>query len=536
MSIGKLCDKDYEVTFTKDKATISKDGKVQFMGNRKGSLYEVEFQVEKSIFAGVADVKHFSQNLWHSRLCHLNVFDMKKLIGQNMVTGMDKINVDTAEKFCESCVMGKQSKLPFTKSKVIRSNRVLELIHTDVFGPVSEEAWDGSKYFVAFTDDYSRASMIYCIQYKSEVYDKFKEFVALAESLHGKKMKKLDCSSIAKLKADNGGEYISNELKNFCKERGIQIIYTVPSNPEMNGVAERLNRTLAEKARTMLLASNLGKRFWNEAIATVNYVKNRSPTSAHGDQFKDKTPAEIWYGSKPDVSHLRIFGSICYNYVPKEKRSKLDAKATKCIMLGYGSSLFTYRLWDTEDNKLIIGRHVTFNERAILEVPKFVEITDSEAEDDEEEADGQHVEGNCVENAITNKQIESGSNGTLRRSNRTRRQPDWFGERTANMAHYSLTAQEFVQNDPISISDAKRRDDWPKWKEAIEKEYTSLMENGTWVLADLPPGRKAISCKWTFKLKFKANGDIDKYKAPKKRASITKKLIRRLQNIQRSVS
>lgn len=118
--------------------------------------------------------------------------------------------------------------------------------------------------------------------FKSEVFQKFKEFVAMAEAQHCTKVKRLDCSTIAKLKADNGGEYISNELKAFCRERGIQIIYTVPSNPERNGVAERLNRTLAEKARTMLLAANLEKRFWNEAVVTANYIKNRSPTSAYG--------------------------------------------------------------------------------------------------------------------------------------------------------------------------------------------------------------------------------------------------------------
>lgn len=81
------------------------------------------------------------------------------------------------------------------------------------------------------------------------------------------------------------------------------------------------------------------------------------------------------------------------------------------------------------------------------------------------------------------------------------------------MAHYSLCAEEFAQNDPVSINDAKRRIDWPKWKEAIDKEYSALIKNGTWILSDLPPGRKSISCKWTFKLKHKANGEIEKYKA-----------------------
>lgn len=284
----------------------------------------------------------------------------------------------------------------------------------------------------------------------------------------------------------------------------------------MNGVAERLNRTLAEKARTMLLASNLGKRFWNKAVVTANYIKNRSPTSAHGEQFKNKTPAEIWYKSKPDLSHIKIFGSICYNYIPKQNRTKLDSKANKCLMLGYGSSRFTYRLWDIENDKLVIGRHVTFNEKSILDkpnnLPSVVEIFDSEAEDDVRRT--QVNRGNFNENEnttnIEQEQVVQ-SHGTLRRSQRERRRPDRYEAHLAE--HFSLCAQEFVQNDPVTINDAKRRIDWLEWKDAIDKEYSALIKNGTWILSDLPPGRKPISCKWTFKLKYKANGDIDKYKA-----------------------
>lgn len=210
---------------------------------------------------------------------------------------------------------------------------------------MSQPVWDGSRYFVSFVDDFSRASVIFCIEKKSDALSKFIEYIAIVEAQHGVK--------VSKLRADNGGEYISNEYKDFCKEKGIQLLYTVPYNPKMNGVAERLNRTFMEKARTMLIASETDRRFWNEAVKTANYLKNRSPTAAYGKQFIAKTPAEIWFGTKPELSHLRIFGSECYNHIPTEKRRKLDAKSTKCIMLGYGASLFTYRLWDIENGKLI---------------------------------------------------------------------------------------------------------------------------------------------------------------------------------------
>lgn len=252
----------------------------------------MEFQIDRNEFAGVAgesNLNKSSQEFWHFRLGHLNFDDMKKLVNRNIVDGLDKLKIDVKEKFCECCVLLKQTKLPFPKWNKVRSQRVLQLIHSDVCGPFPD-AHDGSKYFVTFIDDFSRASMVYCIGRKSETFNKFKEFVAMSEALHGCK--------VAKLRADNGGEYISNEFKDYCKEKGIQLNYTVPYNPQMNSIAERLNRTLQERMRAMLNASGLDDRFWSEAILSANYIRNRCPTSAVGKQFENKTPAEIWFKNK----------------------------------------------------------------------------------------------------------------------------------------------------------------------------------------------------------------------------------------------
>lgn len=464
---------------------------------------------------------------------HINAFDLKKMINKNMVKGIEKVSVNTNSELCESCVLSKDTRKPYSKRNNIRSTRILELIHTDVCGPVSTTGRDGSRYFVSFTDDYSRASMIYCIEKKSDVLDKFKQYVEMAENYHSCK--------ISKLRADNGGEYTSNEFKQFCKLKGIQMSYTVPYNPEMNSIAERLNRTLSEKALSMLTAANLERKFWNDAIEAANYIKNRCPTSAFGNQFVDKTPAELWYGKKPDLSHIRVFGSICYNHIPSEKRTKFDVKASKCILLGYTSN--SYRLWDIEKSKLIVGRNVTFNERSVLNRTKMVELLDSEAEiecnDDDEmhtadDVDGVPMDhstntdctGHCKDNIHSTNGICTGndqnninsaksdgignnSHQHVRRSSREKKQTDYIQA----SSHFAFSAESYVECDPESIEIAKKRDDWSEWKNAIDSEYASLIKNNTWIWCDLPPGRKPITGKWVFKLKHKANGDIDKYKA-----------------------
>lgn len=132
------------------------------------------------------------------------------------------------------------------------------------------------------------------------------------------------------------------------------MIFTVLYNPEMNLVAKRMNRTLQEKATTTFLASGLLSIFWNEAIDTANHIKNRFPTNAVRKQFKNKTPVEIWFQKKPDLSYLRIFGLECYNHIPENKRNKLQAKSTTCVMLSYTASMGLYRLCDLERSKVVI--------------------------------------------------------------------------------------------------------------------------------------------------------------------------------------
>lgn len=180
MSISALVNLGYEINFRKERAYVNLNGKLQFVAHRNGKLYEVIFQLYDD-FAGVSgdlDGK-ISQNLVHFRMGHSNAFDMQKLISRQMVSGLKLTKIDTNAKFCESCVYGKQARTSFPRNRNARSNRILELIHTDVCGPMSESAWDGSRYFVTFTDDYSRASMIDCIERKSEVFEKFKEYVSM---------------------------------------------------------------------------------------------------------------------------------------------------------------------------------------------------------------------------------------------------------------------------------------------------------------------------------------------------------------------
>ncbi|GJV88834.1 retrovirus-related pol polyprotein from transposon TNT 1-94 [Tanacetum coccineum] len=155
-----------------------------------------------------------------------------------------------------------------------------ELVHSDVW-QAPALSLGGSKYFVSFIDDYSRRCWVYPIKKKSDVFEVFKVYKARVELDSGKKIK---C-----LRTDNGGEYTGDEFETFCRQEGIKRQFTTAYTPQQNGVAERMNRTLLERARAMLATASLGKSFWAEAVNTTCYVINHSPSNA----VELKTPIEI---------------------------------------------------------------------------------------------------------------------------------------------------------------------------------------------------------------------------------------------------
>lgn len=111
-------------------------------------------------------------------------------------------------------------------------------------------------------------------------------------------------------------------------------------------------------ARSMLKSKRMPKEFWAEAVACAVYLNNRSSTK----KLMQMTPQEAWSGKKPDVSHLRVFGSIGYVHVPDETRSKLDDKSEKLVFIGYVKNSKGYKLYNARNGKTVISRDVEFNE------------------------------------------------------------------------------------------------------------------------------------------------------------------------------
>ena len=147
-------------------------------------------------------------------------------------------------------------------------------------------------------------------------------------------------------------------MTEFCIIMGIQRQLTVPYTPQQNGVAERMNRTIIERAKSMLAFAGMADRFWAEAVHTAVHIGNRLETKATG-----KTPYELWNSRVPNISHVKVFGSGAWSHIPLEKRAKLDDKALQCVMVGYSDTSKAYRLYHEPTDRVFVSRDVTFDER-----------------------------------------------------------------------------------------------------------------------------------------------------------------------------
>jgi hypothetical protein len=164
--------------------------------------------------------------------------------------------------------------------------------------------------------------------YKSEVADKFVHFLNWAETQTGRRVKVLRC--------DNGGQYKSSKMSKICHDRGIVQQFTPPYTPQLNGVAERMNRTLVECARCMLEHAKLPKPYWGEAVMTAGFLQNRLPSRTNS---RNGTPIEVWSGKVPKLDNLKVFGCHAFVHVPSAKRLKLDPRASRCRFIGYTLSM-----------------------------------------------------------------------------------------------------------------------------------------------------------------------------------------------------
>jgi hypothetical protein len=280
LSVGQIADLDCMVLFTKSKCAVLTNRKpytVLASGSRESTngLYHLDAitridsiqsfpplpnfltQISSSIESHKVETQLPLENsaaeiaathrahLWHCRLGHLNYPDMISLSQNLSVLGLPKL--ETFKPSCSICIQGKQSRTVIPKIATHRATSPLELVHTDLCGPLPVKSLGGSSYFITFTDDYSRKTWIAFLRTKDQAFQKFVDFHTLIE--------KQTPFRIRTLRSDRGGEFLSNTFSEYLRRYGITRQLTNAYTPHQNGVVERKNRTILNRARCMLMGA-----------------------------------------------------------------------------------------------------------------------------------------------------------------------------------------------------------------------------------------------------------------------------------------
>ncbi|KAL0281934.1 UNVERIFIED_CONTAM: Transposon Ty1-BL Gag-Pol polyprotein [Sesamum radiatum] len=211
----------------------------------------------------------------------------------------------------------------------------------NVCRPLSILARGGFSYFITFTDDHSRYGYVYLMGYKSEAFERFKEYRLEVENQTNRKIKAL--------RSDRGGEYLSGEFIGYSKENGILSQWTPPGIPKLNRVAERRNRTLLDMVRSMMSFTELPPSFWGYALETAAKLLNIAPSKSI-----PQTPYEIWHGKPASYKYLRVWGSPAY--VKRLVGDKLDSRSSLCRFIRYPKETVGYYFYDPAEQKIFISR------------------------------------------------------------------------------------------------------------------------------------------------------------------------------------
>jgi hypothetical protein len=389
---------------------------------------------------------------------------------------------------------------------------------------------DGYDSFVTFTDDYSRYGYIYPIKERSEVLDKFKIFKAEVENQHDLKIKIV--------RSDRGGEYygrhtpygqVSEPFAKFLMEQGIVAQYSMPGEPQQNGVAERHNRTLMDMVRSMISYYMLPVSLWMEALKTAIYILNGVPSKS-----VPKTPYELWTGRVPSVNHLRVWGSPAEAKVFNPTIAKLNPKIVSCYFIIYPERSKDFRFYYPDrSTKFVETRHAVFLEDQMIRGSGTVRKIDLEEKrvytpnpviqesffslpavttppvqvtamptpavaspmvtmNEDMEPVNQIPEkpvathGEEQQQPQTDEAPQAQAHGRPQRT-RTSAIPD----------DYKVYNSEEVQmeDDPTSFEEVMRSEYLYKWLDAMKDEIKSMSTNEVWDLEKIPKGAKIVGCK-----------------------------------------
>ncbi|KAK1606171.1 hypothetical protein QYE76_029844 [Lolium multiflorum] len=534
LSIYHLADAGYNSYFTKYYVQVfrSDNLKLVLVGYVENNLYVVDLSKESPSFSTcLMAAKHDEGWLWHRRLGHVNMRNLKQLLKGEHIEGLTGVSFEK-DRVCSACVAGKQLKKKHPIKSIVTTSRPLELLHLDLFGPSHYDTLGGSKYGLVIVDDYSRYSWVFLLKSKDETH---REFITFA-----KKAQRMYESEIKAIRTDNGTEFKNYTMQEFVDDEGIKHEFSAPYTPQQNGVVERKNRTIIEMARTMLSEFNSPHNFWGEAISTAVHYSNRLFLRP----LHNKTPYELLTGNKPNVTYIRVFGCKCLVKNNKGKLGKFETRTIEGIFVGYAENSHAYRYYNRSSGTIEVSCDVVFLEDNGSQVEQVVpcvagndddpssaikhmgighirpmEVHNDDQDDGVDVSSTPQVEPSSLK---PNHHVQLKNHPLLKMSHNPKNKKKilipWSKIMMTIKKHpqlmiklkWSLMIKYYFE--PLKVHEALVD---PDWVIAMQEELECFTRNEVWSLVERPKDHRinVIGTKWVFKNKQDENGIVIRNKA-----------------------
>lgn len=500
------------------------DGLYKFSSSNLVSINSVSNSINvpcTSVSSVACNSSHFIpvKALWHFRLGHLSHQRMDKM--SSLYSSIINDNKAT----CDICQFAKQKHIPFTSSTSHASSK-FALLHLDIWGPLSIPSVHGHKYFLTIVDDHTRFLWVILLKTKAEVPHHVKSFITMIQNQFH--------ITPQTIRSDNGPEFM---LPDFYASLGILHQKSCVETPQQNARVERKHQHILNVGRALLFQSKLPSSYWSYAILHAVFLINRITTPI----LNNHSPFQLLYDKLPDISSFKVFGCLCYASSLQANRTKLHPRARKSIFLGYKSGYKGFILLDIQSRAIFISRHVIFHEH-ILPYPQSSDSITSQWEyfpshsntSPSNPPDVISIPPPIIDDPpFTNSPDDITPPPPLpvstRQSTRVSNTPAYLQDYICNSAHVSLypitnyVSHNKLSNQHVSFVLSLHSNPEPKsfteankfdcWKQAMQAELTALESTGTWKLVDLPEHIKPIGCKWIYRVKYHADGSVERYKA-----------------------
>jgi hypothetical protein len=503
LSVSLMCDQGHKVTFDSQKCGIRKK-KFKKIGRYGCKNFKQHICVKRNWKRKVLSRKEDEGWLWHRRMGHMHFDNLFKVSKREIVREMPQIMKPT-NTLCKNCQQGKQTNIRF-KSKEYSTTKPLEIVHTNLVGPITTKILKGERYFMLLVDDYTRMTAVCFLKNKSEAFEDFKIYKEMVEN-------EID-SRIKCLRSDNGGEFISKEFMDYCSNHGIKRQFSVARIPQQNGVVERNNRIVQEMAQTMIMDSKLTDIFWTQIVHTTVHIQNRVMLRNN----TDKTPYELWKGRPANVKHFRVFGRKCYIKRENDRMGKFDSRVDKGILVCYSSTRKAYKCYNIKLNKVMESINVTMDEigkpKSKKEENKSMEQL-FEEEDEKEEEEEDEDEENPTE---IEKQVQQVSPKTpSKRVQKHHHSDQIIGNKDAGVeTRRKIRSPEQTHLALLSTIEPNCFEKASKdefWNKAMDEELDQIEKNDTWELVPREKNKNVIGTKWVFRNKLNEDEQVTRNKA-----------------------